>query len=234
MRRALILAAFLAAGAVRAFDASPLLQYVTAGSTWTPASLNPVAWYRGDGTANDSGSNAYNGAWTGTNAYTAGVNGQAFYFDSISFLTLPTNINSTVYTLAVWIKPNSVAGGAVVGSADANGYRSAVLLSAGAIAGIYNTGSGNSAKFTTETISTNAWFHVAVSHSNASVMVYINGVYKSVGSATFLSTGTPNTAYIAKNPHVSANPYSGLADDVLIFNRALTQSEITQLYNWRP
>ena len=203
------------------------------GSAWTPASLNPVAWYKGDGTATDSGKNAYNGVWTGTNVYAAGVNGQAFYFDGISFITLPTNINSTVYTLSAWLKPSSVAGGSVVGSADANGYRSAFILSAGTIAGVYNTGSGNSANPTTETISTNAWLHVAVSHSNASITVYINGVSKSVGSAIALSAGTPNTAYIAKNPHSIANSYFGLADDVLFFSRALTPTEILQIYNWR-
>jgi hypothetical protein len=60
MRRALILAAVLAAGAAGAFDASPLLQFITAQS-WTPASLGSklAIWYDASDSATvlDAGGN---------------------------------------------------------------------------------------------------------------------------------------------------------------------------------
>jgi hypothetical protein len=37
----------------------------------------------------------------------------------------------------------------------------------------------------------------------------------------------------ARSDSIAVTGHSGQIDDVLIFNRALTQAEITQLYNWR-
>ncbi len=77
-------------------------------------------------------------------------------------------------------------------------------------------------------IADNNWHHVAAETDGSSnTSVYVDGVRVANGTHTW-NTGVSN-AYIGKS---SAGEYfSGLVDDVLIYNRALSQAEITQLYN---
>ena len=80
MKRVIVIAAILAAAGLAG---AQMFAQVFGGETWTPAALNPSAWYTGDGNVTDSMGN-YDGTWVGTEAYADGPTGQAFDFDGAS------------------------------------------------------------------------------------------------------------------------------------------------------
>ncbi|MSR71450.1 MAG: LamG domain-containing protein [Candidatus Taylorbacteria bacterium] len=82
----------------------------------------------------------------------------------------------------------------------------------------------------TTTILTNTWYHVVGLRRSGVAYIYINGVQESSGTAA----GNVN---VARNAMVGRNPdntypryFNGKEDDVRVYNRALTDAEVKQLY----
>jgi len=243
MRRAIILAAVLAAGAARAFDASPLLQFVTAQS-WTPASLNPVAWYKGDGNALDSAS-TNNGTWTGTAAYATAVNSQGFAFDGTNYVSTGSAtlgnglfaISNRTWSAAMWVKTRNqfsmpLARAGVTGNLrtfqifiDTNGGIIPNATPRFVLRGAdTDTALGHNLSAD--------WHHYAVTWDGTTARFYLNGAFW--GNLNVGTAAEEDSQMILIGARTSGDRIlPGFNDDTLIFNRALTQSEITQLYNWR-
>ncbi len=86
---------------------------------------------------------------------------------------------------------------------------------------------GNGCDKTTEDLS-NVWQHLIVTCIGTDLKLYKNGV---------LTTEKPGTGCGTNIPTINAGDlflgkdYTGLLDDVIIYNRILTQTEITELYN---
>jgi len=90
----------------------------------------------------------------------------------------------------------------------------------------------------TGTITSGAWQHIAVTRSlsgaNATVTFYINGVEAGRStSATGLAQGSSNPVWLGKDGYhtyyTNEGCYSGLMDEVQMFNRALTAQEVSQI-----
>jgi hypothetical protein len=229
MRRAIILAAVLAAGAVRAFDASPLLQYVTAGSAWTPASLSPVAWYRFDGNALDSAS-TNNGTWTGSPVYTTGVIGQGAKFAASERVNTTAKIPlSGDFTICAWINIQAHATSYLLNQTD--GIGAARFLFVNLATGELRVQLGATTR-ETGVVATNQFTHLMLRRNSWTNAVYANATL--VGTEFVNTNELPNVTFeIGGTDRAASRNSLSIIDDVLIFNRALTQSEITQLYNWR-
>ena len=76
-----------------------------------------------------------------------------------------------------------------------------------------------------------AWYHVAGVRNGNTVSVYVNDVQGTNGSATFgtVSTGgNEKTGVLANDDSL---PFNGLIDDVRVYNRILSATEIKRLYN---
>ena len=75
------------------------------------------------------------------------------------------------------------------------------------------------------------WQHVAVVFGTSGVKFYKNGNIYSSG----LFSGTGSSIYtltIGKNAsHKWYEPFDGIVDDVRIYNRTLSSSEVQELYN---
>jgi hypothetical protein len=89
-------------------------------------------------------------------------------------------------------------------------------------------------------VASNTWVHVAGTYNGSSsasgVTLYINAAQQAVSITgdnltTTTISGVPTL--IGRRLPTTYGYLSGNLDDVLIFNRALTPAEITQLYNWR-
>lgn len=77
----------------------------------------------------------------------------------------------------------------------------------------------------------NTWQHVAVTFNGTGRKIYVNGVDKTDigGDNTLLPTNTAGTVLIGG---VNTNmTFDGYIDKASIFNRALTQAEVVQLFN---
>jgi hypothetical protein len=74
----------------------------------------------------------------------------------------------------------------------------------------------------------NVWSHLVVTCTGTSLKIYRNGV---------LTTALPNTGCTTNLPTLNigdlffGKDYTGMLDDVIIYNRVLSQAEITQLYS---
>jgi len=213
------------------------------GSTWTPASLSPVAWYRLDGNALDSSTYANHGTLVNspTNAVDRnGTLGGALGFGATRRITIPDaaqlNINSGI-TIACWAFSQSGTEGWVF---CRNADSGATVQ--------YGSYIGDSVQFflnganrvNSAVIPLNQWLHVVtVRGVDGAAITYTNGV-AAVSATTYTNAlvNAPNNNIGARssatNNSTATIHFVGALDDVLIFNRALTQSEITQLYNWRP
>lgn len=197
-------------------------------SGWTPAKLNPVAWYKGDGDATDAMGN-YDGTWAGTEAYADGPTGTSFYNVSTNCILIQhaTAFNSTDRSISVWIKSSTSGDRCILSKGNAAGFL--FRLRSGNVDYAWN---GNYNVLTT-TLANNAWQHVVVVQSGTTATIYIDGVFIKTGTSGNLPISTSNDpisifarlAYGRMSEHLA-----GQIDDVLIFDRALSESEITDLY----
>ena len=199
-----------------------------------------IATYRLNGGSADLSGN-YNG--TDTNiTYTDGYFGQCASFNgSSSFITLPGNmLNSlTAISASAWVYRRT-------GSSDNYEY----ILSGGiAVSGqrygiaVNDAGSGSTdnkfyitdgaSSFHTNTVCNyNTWYHVVYTWSGTELKFYVNGSLDSTFTAVncnFQSSG--NGHKIGEYHHNGSYEWEGEIDQVRFFNKAISASEVTTLYN---
>jgi prepilin-type N-terminal cleavage/methylation domain-containing protein len=184
----------------------------------------------GSSTQDLSGNNnfgTWNGSTTNGSYYASGkVGNWAGYFNgNTTMITTVTAMPSvSQITMSAWIYElsNAVNDG---------------IYSQSPSTGIWCTGSSLVFRISGGTGATSAsgycmpggWEHVAATYDGTTSLLYVNGVQK----------GTPGSVSGAIVSSVTANigsytgiwPFSGLIDDVRIYNRALSAAEIQGLYN---
>ena len=204
-----------------------------------------VASYNGESNANDS-FGANNGTAVGGLTYTTGKIGNAFTFNgSNSYVSLPNNSwNFTGnFSISMWVKFSSsslsqilISNFTIGGATTVSGWFIEKTDNAELRFRGYNNGSLvlNATKIAFSP-STSVYTHLVVSRSATNSKIYINGVL----DITSTVTAAPN--YESTNyPMIGANRYNsttyqeffnGNIDGVNIWQKELTQSEITELYN---
>ena len=73
--------------------------------------------------------------------------------------------------------------------------------------------------------------------SNGVVKGYVDGVQVPFSANTFTATSLPNWAYglyLATYDSSLSNPYIGSLDDVRLYNRALSATDVAALYQVLP
>jgi hypothetical protein len=203
------------------------------------------------GNANDESGNSHNGTVTGAtltadrfgnpnSAYNFNGTSSYVYAGNISSLT-GTSSSST--TISFWMNSTSTSGS----NSDLFDLRSTNNSSIQ----VYNNNNGNAGQIlvnnynapvangfsaiSPEALNINTWYHIlcVVNNSNNHLTIYVNGVQKAD-----LST----TVGLLTNPKLNIGSrfdlfnnrccyFKGSIDDFTIWNRALTQQEITNLYN---
>jgi hypothetical protein len=196
-----------------------------------------VAYYPFNGTANDASGNANNGIVNGTAAYETNSTGQiALQFNGtnnyVSLAELPTS-GSGSFTIFAWVN-DSIPGTrqTIVSYGEGSQVSDSALY-------IYLT-DNNMLRFdladspgpTSPIIINNGyWYHVGVVNNNGNVQLYVNGVAE--GSSVSMN---PNIVsgfqYIGVDggPNGIGDYFNGTINKVRIWNRALSASEIQQLY----
>ena len=201
-----------------------------------------VAYYPFDGNANDVSGNGYNGTPSGGVTFTAdrfGNPNSAVLFDgsSGSITTLPLNFasNSTV-SVSLWLKANSPTGGpatyylAIDNTAFVVAHSYYPSPSPGLNQIVFGAQSGTTTGTAGGYITPGNWYHFVGTYDGTTIRAYING---SLIQQTNLS-GPMNDPNSPLNfGGVSTYPYywNGSLDDVRIYNRALTDAEVAQLYS---
>jgi hypothetical protein len=193
-----------------------------------------------DGTIllDNSGSNysqAIYGAIAGT-----GVCGNALSFDGVNDYTrTDSNITSgfTALTVSLWIKPTGGAGTyrcAIHKSTDTSIGSSEYW--AGISQGNFLTitiGAGNSVGWaageTTITPVLGTWYFLTATWNGTTVRVYIDGIEVKNYTLT-IKTNINYPTRLGASSDGASYQYSGLIDEVRLYNRALSAAEVKQLY----
>ena len=205
-----------------------------------------AAWYSFSGNANDLSGNNNNGTVTGATLTTdrfGSTNSAYSYNGTSSFINV---LNSATLqfngglTLSAWLYPTSLptptsyflSKGADGGTPNSwNAYVSGTQLAGVAI---YDNTGINSLNITSNTtiITTNQWVNVVFTFDGGNIAnCYVNG--QLVYSMPFSYTVFSNTYDIKFGKrYISGLPYywNGKIDDAGIWNRALTQCEVQELY----
>lgn len=198
-----------------------------------------VAHYPFNGNANDESGNGNHGTVNGA-ALTSDRFGNvdsAYIFDGVDDIILidddPSLEPSTALTVSAWVKStgnwsddNYISKDAKIGSVS-NGY----LLRSGEPENELNFYAGG--KGTKSGVPVDVWVHVAgVYVAGIRVTIYIDGdqmAEKTVGIPSSITYGTGKLGI--GGPYDSSSLFfNGTVDDIRIYNRALTASEIQELY----
>lgn len=201
-----------------------------------------------DGNTNDYSGYGHNGSIVGTVTTTAGKFGQAYHFDGSSYIDCGNvDINSTgEFSVSAWLKTTDTyvtevwrmvvskldytAGGPLeMFLGDGRNYQGSTGTATNFLA--WNGGIGRFYTFSPYDLSKNAkdgsWHHLAVTFKPGLQVVYFDGL--PVGSTTSYES-LPNTVSSLHIGGTYFGPYHkpliGDLDEVSVYNRALSASEI--------
>ena len=215
-------AGIVTSGLVVHLDAGNSNSYPGSGTTWT-----------------DLSGNGNNGTLTNGPTFDSADGGSLSFdgTDDVVPITKANNLGTTQnYTIFTFIYPHSVdstRANSIVDSGSGSTYPMRLHLRPNSTIKLqHNDAFADPGVITTDTISLNTWTCVAATNNNNSGTVYINGVSAASGSL--------GNNWDAFNPTVGWKPignpsgvyaFDGFISIVLIYNRALTPSEIQRNYN---
>ena len=176
---------------------------------------------------NVEGKYGFAGKFNGTNSYLYAAN---------SVQQPTTNFSASVW---VYLNANSSGGYGIVGNfqSGVNPQKGWVIARSSADTKFSfwadGTANSNGGKVVgTTVIQTGVWYHVVGTYDGTSVKIYVNGSLEN--SATYSATpGTTNQPLVIGRWYGNYNDYytDGKIDQVRIFNKAISATEVTALYN---
>jgi glucose/arabinose dehydrogenase/PKD repeat protein len=182
-------------------------------------------------TANDVSAAKNNGSVNGATSTASGRFGRALSFDGVNDrVDVPDAASldlTTGMTLEAWVKPTTTSGwrtailkemggedlAYALYASDGSRPRGEILTSA------YNTAAGSAA------LPLNAWSHIAATYDGKNQRFYLNGTLVKVTTITGSMPNSPNPLRIGGNA-LWGEYFGGLIDEVRVYNRALSATEI--------
>jgi Concanavalin A-like lectin/glucanases superfamily/PKD domain len=205
-----------------------------------------VSWWPGDTNADDI-EDGNNGTLQNGVMFAAGMVGQALSFDGIDdYVNVPDSTSldiTTQLTIDAWVMPSESKLHRVITKWGLSGFRS-YNLDIGADGRVFFYTSSNGADFffrntAAGEVPVGQWTHVAaVYKAGAFQLIYVNGIPKDIASGG--TAGLPSSLYNSTSPFRLARNFNddptafffhGALDEVGVYNRALSASEIQAIFN---
>lgn len=191
-------------------------------------------------TAADSSGNSANGTLVNGATWTTGQSGNGVNLDgSNDHVSLPAGLANFTggLTITLWVRVDTVGDYARfvdlgVGQSNQNIWFGRVGTTNNLGFKVYNGTAGGTQVTATGAIATGSWQHFAVTQtSTGAVVIYKNGAQIATGSTTVPVNVTRASNYLGRS-NWSANAYlDGVLDDVRIYNRTLSATEVSLVYN---
>jgi hypothetical protein len=184
----------------------------------------------------------YNSATS--SAKTIGKLGQALKFNGVNNVVVTSNTtltnNFSAITVSAWIRPTLTGSDNYQRITDKLNVCAFHVVSGGILGGYFQTTGAGGGTFDIyqgefgQTVSANVWQHVVFVWDSATgkANIYKNGVagiQQNVGGTNL--TNDVSTSFRIGDRNDSNRSFSGSIDDVRVYNRALSATEIRQLYN---
>lgn len=211
-----------------------------------------VAYYPFNGNANDVSGNGNNGTNNGATLTTdrfGNINSAYFFNGSTDFINVTSNNSlnfqtNNSFTLSYWIKATSLNSSKVnviinkqVGAGSSqDGWNANIEANLASNLRIQNAPSTVfcDPSSNASAISNLTNYHITQVFQNGTSYVYINGIQVSTSTGCLGIIGdNSSNMFIGKPTWISgiAQGFNGVIDDIGIWNRGLTQQEVTNLYN---
>jgi hypothetical protein len=228
------------------------------GCTEPPSGL--VGWWPGDGNANDIAGHE-NGKLTGGITFAPGMVCKAFLLNGINgFVNLGTshtfNVSDGEFTVDAWVLFNTLShppgsnGARPAGDMsivdkmaptpidNADGWRLLKqdnnsfmwCFGGGSTNGCQAAGGVPTTVLSTTKATTNTWYHVAGVKSSTEIAIYVNGV-KEASQPLPVFTDSNSVGLLIGGNALHYAYFDGLIDEVELFNRALSDSEIQAIFS---
>ena len=165
----------------------------------------------------------------GNVSFASGKIGNAAVFDESNNLELQENLLAlkTEFTVSSWVK-----------TADNDAY----VLACGGLEGIlvvnegglftFNASTGYSPIQSSQYVNDDSWHHLVATFNNGSVKLYVDGVMDGTGETdSVVPDSNSSKTTIGQQPNDSWASFVGQIDAVGIWNRALSDAEVAELYN---
>ena len=215
------------------FGQNEKLQAASPRTPTPPVSSGLVAAYSFDegagGSVGDSSGNGNTGSITGATWTNQGKFGNALAFNGTnSLVTIGDSASlhlSTGMTLEAWVNPTAPLSGwtdLVYKAVDT------YFLFASSDSGIPAGGATFSAfspTYAPSPLPLNTWTHLAVTYDSAMVRLYVNGVLVASQARTAPIAASTNQLTIGGD-RTYGQYFTGKIDEIRVYNRALTQSQI--------
>ena len=223
-----------------------------------PAPTNMISWWPGDGNANDIYSTNNGTLQGGATATNAGLVGQCFSFDGTNgYVQIPDSpvLRPTNLTVEAWVKFSSLNSAAsnpghqyIVFKQNSRGNQynfegfglgkdryPNVTNRAGDVL-YFNVSSAAGVIYEVDSsviVQTGVWYHVAGVRGTNFIQLYVNGALQGQTSVSTPQDYGNYPLYFGTTgqPAFFDGKLAGQLDEVSIYNRALSASEITAIYN---
>lgn len=206
----------------------------------TNPTANQIAWFSGDGDTRDFLGLNPNGMLNGNASFTVGKVGQSFNFDgSGDNVELASNANfnpTSQMTLETWVYKRTGGDADLVGKDGETSERQ------------YWLGAASNSRFRPHLSTTNnglvffdgatqydlnTWYHLVMTYDGATLRLYVNGVLdgQTAASGSIITTSQPFRIGGGAPTGQLQNHLNGKLDEVSLYSRALSPSEIAAIYN---
>jgi glucose/arabinose dehydrogenase/chitodextrinase len=188
-------------------------------------------------TAADVSGNNNTATLVGGPTRVAGKYGNALSFDQVNdYLSVPNssslNFSGNAATLSMWINPASISGDSVVlgkfwnANMSSPYYQYGLELGGGRPHFYVGTSTGLSGAAMDTALALNQWTHLAVVFNGLTVQFYVNGTM--VSSKSLSASITARGMALRMGADASTQQfYKGLLDNVRVYNRVLSGTEVT-------
>ncbi|TAK57531.1 LamG domain-containing protein [Patescibacteria group bacterium] len=184
------------------------------------------------------GNNMYFVNMATSTAYVAGKMGQGLFFESGTVDYLEGQDVSTYdfgtgdFSVSVWFKTTFAGAGARLVS-----IRSICMhdvfwetnVGAGLFGGCVDDGATTSCVQSNTTVNDDEWHHGVFTRSGTALTLYVDGVLDNTGTADSI-VDLSSSAPLRIGDSVCNNDYTGDIDEVRIYNRNISATEVKQLY----
>ena len=197
-----------------------------------PGTDGLVAHYAFENDTTDSSGNGLDGTIIGDATFAEGVKGMALNLDGDDYVDCG-GIDEFSFvdamTLSTWVNIRSVTTAwMAIAAKGENAWRLAVSNETTTLEYAFSGGTrGWQAATTATELAFDEWYHVAATYdATVGATVYINGVVDASNPDTGGIDVNQFPLLIGDNPEAAGRLFDGMLDEILIYNRALSQEEI--------
>jgi len=216
------------------------------GCVYQPSSCDVasglVSWLKfdeGSGiTASDSSGNNNDGTISGATWTTGKIDGALEFTGDADYVEVGTsNFNVNTGTLSFWVLANafdSIDENYFFGHTTLPAWGNRIQLYTDDANGNLDLGLGDTHATATNIfdLNTGIWYHIALTWDSTNYDVYVDSVSRANGAYSGLSS-INSFADIGNNGNSASRTeaWNGIIDDVRVYNRVLSSSEILEIYN---